>query len=68
VRDRVNSISAETLVVVGTDDRVVSPDNSRWLADKIPNAHLETIEGAGHMIPTETPEKLAALITRFMQA
>jgi len=64
VRDRVNSISAETLVVVGTDDRVVSADNSRWLADKIPNAHLEAIEGAGHMIPIETPDELAALITR----
>jgi 3-oxoadipate enol-lactonase len=62
VRDRVGSISAETLVVAGTDDRVVPVENSRWLADKVPGARLETIEGAGHMVPVERPGELAAII------
>lgn len=63
VRDRVNAISAETLVVVGAEDRVLPPENSRWLAERIPNARLESVEGAGHMVPIETPDELAALIT-----
>lgn len=62
VRDRVNSISAETLVVAGTDDRVVPMQNSLWLSERIPHARLETIEGAGHMIPVEYPDRLSAII------
>jgi pimeloyl-ACP methyl ester carboxylesterase len=62
VRERVGSISAETLVVAGTDDRVVPIENSSWLAERIPNARLEIVEGAGHMIPIERPDGLASII------
>ena len=63
VRERVSSISAETLIVAGSDDHVVPLDNSRWLNDKIPNSRLEILEGAGHMIPVEMPGELASIIT-----
>jgi pimeloyl-ACP methyl ester carboxylesterase len=64
-RDRVGSISAETLVVAGTEDRVVPPANSRWLCENIPGARIELIEGAGHMVPVEAPGALAGLMAAW---
>ena len=62
VRERVDSISAVTLIVAGDDDHVVPLNNSRWLHDKINNSRLEIIKGAGHMIPFEMPRELATLV------
>ena len=40
-------IAAPTLVVAGTADQVVDPRNSQLLADAIPDARLELIDGVG---------------------
>lgn len=64
VRERVGRIESQTIIVVGTDDMVVPPENSRWLAENIPHARLETIEGAGHMLPVECPAEFTSCLAK----
>ncbi len=52
---RLGQISHRTLIITGTEDRVVVPENSRVLCTVIPNAKLATIEKAGHLFFVEQP-------------
>jgi len=63
---RIDRIAAPTLVISGTHDNVVDARNSRVLADRIPNARLELIEGAGHMLFWERPDEFVPLVTEFL--
>ena len=53
--DRLPGISAPTLVITGDNDRVIPGASSEVLAERIPNAHLEVIGGAGHLFFLERP-------------
>jgi pimeloyl-ACP methyl ester carboxylesterase len=44
-------ITAPTLVIHGTADRLIRPSGGRATARAIPGAHLLTIEGMGHDLP-----------------
>ena len=46
--DRLPTIQAPTLVIVGAQDRLVNPTSSDILADAIPGARLVKIEGGSH--------------------
>jgi pimeloyl-ACP methyl ester carboxylesterase len=46
--DRLPTIQAPTLVIVGTQDRLVNPTSSDVLAGAIPGARLVKIEGGSH--------------------
>ena len=63
---RCEKIAAPTLVVTGLADRVVDPRNSDLLAARIPDARLEVIEGAGHVLFWERTEDFAALVEGFL--
>lgn len=54
---RLDSISCDTLVMCGSDDRWVPPRYSRQLADAIPGAKLEIVEGGEHAFLIERPEE-----------
>jgi pimeloyl-ACP methyl ester carboxylesterase len=55
-------VKARALVVVGSEDRLTPPKAAARLANLLPEAELRIIEGAGHMLPLEEPEALAALL------
>jgi 3-oxoadipate enol-lactonase len=65
--DRLEKITAPTLVVHGTDDAVVDPRNADLLAKHIPGARLEYLDGCGHLPFWEEPERFASLIKEFLQ-
>ena len=46
----ITKIKLPTLVVHGSGDRLLDFSNGRMIAEKIPDAKLETIEGAGHLV------------------
>lgn len=59
---RLGAIEAPTLVLHGTEDRVVPPANGELLARGIAGARLEHLDGAGHMFWWEQPQRSAELI------
>ena len=62
---RQGSITAPTLVMHGTADRVVDPRNARLLAERIPGARLMLLPGLGHMFFWEAPDRFTEAVTRF---
>jgi pimeloyl-ACP methyl ester carboxylesterase len=63
---RLGRITVPTLVVAGTADAVVDPRNAQLLADAIPGAGLELLDGAGHLPFWERPGEFAVLVERFL--
>jgi 3-oxoadipate enol-lactonase len=55
-------------VLVGDADTLVPPRNSVQLAERIPGATLVTIPGGAHDFPTESPELVADLLTKWIAA
>lgn len=61
------AVQAPTLVVTGSRDRVVPPDNSRLLARRIPGAELAVLPGAGHDLQRGSlAGDLARLVDTFL--
>lgn len=65
--DRLSQIEVPTLVLHGTEDRVVAPGNAELLARRIPGAELRLLEGAGHVFWSEQPELADRLILDFIE-
>jgi 3-oxoadipate enol-lactonase len=65
--DRLPTIGASVLVLQGTDDRLVSVENARMLAERIPGAELVLLEGAGHVYHSEQPEAADGAVLRFLE-
>jgi pimeloyl-ACP methyl ester carboxylesterase len=64
-RARLPEIAQPTLVVTGAQDaRFI--DAARHLAEAIPNARLEIISGAGHMVNLEEVEKFNGIVMDFL--
>jgi pimeloyl-ACP methyl ester carboxylesterase len=61
------AITAPTLLVTGTEDNVVDPRNSDVLAERIPGAELERIEGAGHLFFWEQPDAFVRILEGFLK-
>jgi pimeloyl-ACP methyl ester carboxylesterase len=65
ISDRMNLIHVPVAIVVGTEDRAVPPDvQTRLVMPFLKNATLDTIEGAGHLLPWEIPDVLADFIQK----
>ena len=60
-------IACPTLVITGKDDVLISWENSRILAERIPGAKLVLLEPAGHVFWLEQPEQSRAAILAFLQ-
>ncbi|MDT7799189.1 MAG: hypothetical protein QOI78_2622 [Actinomycetota bacterium] len=64
--DRLGEISAPTLVLNGTDDPLVPATTAELLAERIPGAVLELIEGGRHGLTLEQRDVTAGLVRRFV--
>ncbi len=59
-------IKAPVLVISGAKDIVVAPAVGHEIASAIPGAHHVVLEGAGHLMPDEEPERLQELLEAFL--
>ena len=59
-------IPHETLVIAGDDDPLIPVANAEMLAERIPNATLEIVPGAGHLLLWDDAENLGHRIGRFL--
>jgi pimeloyl-ACP methyl ester carboxylesterase len=57
-----------TLILAGSDDRLVPPINARLLALLIPNNRLHIIPGGGHLFMLHRLETVVPLITEFLDS
>lgn len=63
---RLYRLTAETLLVWGAEDRLIIPAYAKQWQRFIPTARVETIEGAGHMLPYEQPDAFVAAVQKFL--
>ncbi|MFF9064081.1 alpha/beta fold hydrolase [Streptomyces sp. NPDC014891] len=63
-REELSAIKAPTLVVAGGPTSHVRQDRLSWLADRIPDARLVTVD-AGHLVHTDAPDAFLAALRSF---
>lgn len=64
--DRLPEIKAPTLVLTGTEDVLIPPENSRLLVERIPDARLIEFDETGHLFFIEKANQVnQALISFF---
>jgi pimeloyl-ACP methyl ester carboxylesterase len=64
--NRLNNIIHPTMILVGTDDVITVPENSIFMASKIPGAWLVQMESGGHAVMMQYPEKFSSIVDIFL--
>ncbi len=64
--DRLPEIRCKALIMTGSEDAVIPPENSRILASRIPGARLVEIAGAGHGLQYQCPAQSGDAILQFL--
>ncbi len=67
-RPHLPHIQAPALVVCGEADGLTTPEHAREMAALLPQAQLELLPGAGHMLTWEQPERVTALLLSWLEA
>ena len=67
--DRLNQVTAPTIVISGEQDRLTPPWICKEVADAIPNAKYKLITGVGssHVLPLERPDDFNQAVLSFLQ-
>jgi pimeloyl-ACP methyl ester carboxylesterase len=65
-REFLSAIDCPTMVIHGTDDRLIPVEMGEEIARAIPGAELVTIEDAGHFAFREQPEAMASVVADFL--
>jgi pimeloyl-ACP methyl ester carboxylesterase len=67
-RPMLPSIRVPTLVLVGDEDRLTPPEQSREMAALIPGARLVVVPGSGHLSTLERPDEVGAALRDWLAA
>lgn len=67
LRERLYRASMPALVITGKSDRMVPPAHARAYADGFPAADLKLVDGAGHAVHLEQPERIADAVAGFLE-
>ncbi|MGO3024316.1 MAG: bifunctional 3-oxoadipate enol-lactonase/4-carboxymuconolactone decarboxylase PcaDC [Brevibacterium sp.] len=67
VRARLPEITRPLLAVAGSQDQPTSATKLAEIANGVPGALLEVIDGAAHLVPAEAPTVTAGLLADFLQ-
>jgi 3-oxoadipate enol-lactonase len=65
--ERLGLIKASTLVITGTEDRVINPASSDLIADLVPNAKLVKVEGGSHGFSGEMSDEFNREVLDFLR-
>ena len=66
IRNILPSIQAPTLILHAKDDPMITIENGRYLADKIPGASLVELDTPDHLPWVGDPEQVLAEVKRFL--
>jgi pimeloyl-ACP methyl ester carboxylesterase len=67
ISDKLPMISAATLAIAGDRDNIVPPAQARLIAERVPNAALALVAGAGHLPFTERAEEYDRIVTDWFE-
>jgi pimeloyl-ACP methyl ester carboxylesterase len=67
LRSEALQVKAPLWAAVGDEDAVTPPGYARYLVDKLPDAALQIISGAGHMLPAENGTELVLGLRAFLE-
>ena len=63
---RLGEISALTLILQGTQDRIIPPESARLLKSRIARSHLIYVYDAGHVIEIDQPQRFVSVVGDFL--
>lgn len=66
ITDAAARIQAETLLIIGRDDRYMPHENVPATLKRIPDCRVHWIEHCGHLPMVETPDEYAKLLRSFL--
>lgn len=61
---RLDDLKVPLILVVGSEDRAVPPDDAFKIRDRLPQAEVVLLRGLGHLAHEECPEKIAEIVVR----
>ena len=64
----INTIEVPSLLIIGDDGSVVSPEMAAELAELNQRLEIVQIENAGHGVPYDQPERFSAVVQTFLHA
>lgn len=64
--DAIRAIAHPTLVVHGREDRIIPPDASRWLHERIQGSDLAMLGRCGHWAMLERPDAFNRIVDDFI--
>jgi pimeloyl-ACP methyl ester carboxylesterase len=64
--DVVRTFAAPLLLVVGTEDELLPVEEARAIVESAPAGRLEVIEGAGHFVNLDAPDRFNAALRGFL--
>ncbi len=67
-RPHLPQVRCPVLVACGEADQLTPPAVSQEMAAALPDAQLEIVPGAGHMLTMEQPERVSALLLQWVSA
>ncbi len=65
--DLLNSLDVPALVVAGEEDQIISVEEARGMAARLPQGRFAVIKDAGHLPMLESPESLGRAWVNFMK-
>ena len=65
--ERAYRVTVPTLLVWGRQDRLIPPAYAGAWQEALPDATVELVDGAGHMLPYEQPAAVVAAVTAHLQ-
>lgn len=68
IQDQYGHLDLPVKVIWGREDSWIPVDRAERLADMIPNAELEIVEEAGHLIQYDAPVHLATSLHRWLES
>lgn len=66
--ERLGAITCPTVVICGSEDRLTPVRYAQYLANEIPDARLEIIPEAGHMVMLEKPDAVVGVLKGFLDS
>jgi pimeloyl-ACP methyl ester carboxylesterase len=67
VEHRLGEIACATLVLFGSEEKLVAPEAARLYRARIPNSNIAFVYDAGHLIEAERPEALVNAVSDYVE-